>query len=153
MLELMLLKDVTGLGDAGDVVRVRNGYARNYLLPRRLAAPVSHDAVRQAEAHRRRVMAQLAKRREEAAAQIEKLSNMSIHVEVRAAEGGTLYGSVTAAMIAESITKEGVAVTESHVELAEPIKELGIYDVNVTLVADLSATVKLYVVQPAPPPE
>ncbi len=151
MKELMLLKEVAGLGEPGDVVKVRSGFARNFLLPRRLAAPISADAVKQAEAYGKRRTLVLAKKRDEAAAQVARLENVSVHVEARAAEGGTLYGSVTAAIIAEAITKEGVAVEASGIVLAEPIKELGIYEIGVKVFADVTSTVKLYVV--APPPE
>ena len=150
MLKLMLLKEVEGLGEAGDVVRVRPGYARNFLLPRRLAAPVSKDAIRQAEAHKRRKAAEMAKRKEEASAQIGALSALSVSVEARAQEDGSLYGSVTAAMIAEAINKEGVAIDAHHIVLAEPIKALGIYDVNVRLFEGVETTTKLYVVEPPP---
>ncbi len=150
MLKLMLLKEVEGLGDAGDVVRVRSGYARNFLLPRRLAAPVSKDALRQAEAHKRRTAAEMAERKEEAAAQIGALNALSVSVEARAQADGSLYGSVTAAMIAEAINKEGVAVDAHHIRLDEPIKALGIYDVKVCLFEGVEASPKLYVVEPPP---
>ena len=150
MLKLMLLKEVEGLGDAGDVIRVRPGFARNFLLPRRLAAPVSKDSLRQAEAHKRQQAAEAAQRRNEAKAHIEALSALSVSVEARAQEDGSLYGSVTAVMIADAINKEGVAVETSHIQLAEPIKALGIYDVVVRLFEGVEATTKLYVVEPRP---
>lgn len=150
MLKLMLLKEVEGLGEAGDVVRVRPGYARNFLLPRRLAAPVSKDAERQAEAHKRRKAAEMAKRKEEARAQIDALNALSVSVEARAQEDGSLYGSVTAAMIAEAINKEGIAIDAHHILLEEPIKSLGIYDVAIRLFEGVEASSKLYVVEPPP---
>ena len=150
MLKLMLLKEVQGLGEAGDVVRVSPGYARNFLLPRRLAAPVSKDAERQAEAHKRRTASEMAKRKEDAAAQIAALNALSVSVEARAQEDGSLYGSVTAAMIVEAITKEGIAVDVHHIVLDEPIKALGIYDFTIRLFEGVVATPKLYVVEPPP---
>ena len=150
MLKLMLLKEVSGLGDAGDVVRVSPGYARNFLIPRRLAAPVSKDAERQAEAHKRRKAQETAKRKEEAAAQIEALNALSVSVEARAQEDGSLYGSVTAGMIAEAISKEGIPIDAHHIVLEEPIKALGIYDVSVRLFEGVEASPKLYVVEPPP---
>ncbi len=151
MLKLMLLKEVKGLGEAGEVVRVKSGYARNFLLPRRLAAPVSADAERQAEAHKRRRAGEVAKQKEAAKAQIDALNNMSVSVEARAQEDSSLYGSVTSGMIADAIVKEGVAVEEKHIHLEEPIKALGIYDVTVRLFEGVEAKVKLYVVEPPPP--
>ncbi len=151
MLKLMLLKEVDGLGEAGDVVRVRPGYARNYLLPRRLAAPVSKDAERQAEAHKRSKAAEAAKRESEARVHAEVLGNVSVSVEANAQEDGSLYGSVTAAMIADAITAEGVAVDAAQIVLAEPLKSLGIYDVQVAIFGSVSTSVKVYVVAPPPP--
>ena len=151
MIKLMLLREVKDLGQPGDVVKVRPGYARNFLLPRRLAAPVSKDAERQVEAHRRRLATESAKREEEARIQAERLATVSVHVEARANELGNLYGSVTAAMIAEAIGREGVNVDADGIQLENPIKDLGIYEVPVTVFGDISATVKLYVVQPPPP--
>ena len=150
MLKLMLLKEVSGLGEAGDVVRVRDGYARIFLLPRRLAAPVSKDAERQAEAHKRRRAGEMAKLKEAATAQIEALNALSVSVEARAQEDGSLYGSVTAAMIAEAINKEGIALEAHHIQLEEPIKALGIYDVQIRLFEGVEASSKLYVVEPPP---
>lgn len=150
MLKLMLLKEVEGLGEAGQIVRVRPGFARNYLFPRRLAAPVSADALRQADAHKRRRAAEEAKREDEAKVQAEVLAGMSVSVEARAQEDGSLYGSVTAAMIAAAIVKEGVAVDAGQIQLEEPIRALGIYEVEIKLVGSVSAKVKLYVVAPPP---
>jgi large subunit ribosomal protein L9 len=149
-LELMLLQTVPHLGDPGDVVNVTKGYARNYLLPRKLAAPVSPDAVRQADRATKVLVESRAREVEEARESAAKIQDASVHVEAKAGEAGTLYGSVTAAMIAESLAKDGFAVEAKHVQLEHPIKELGIYDVEVKTHADVSATVKLYVVEPAP---
>ena len=150
MLKLMLLKEVDGLGNPGDIVRVRPGYARNFLFPRRLAAPISADAMRQAEAHKKRLAAQAAKRAEEARAQAEVLSSVSVSVEALAKEDGSLYGSVTATMIANAVNKEGVAIEPHHVVLEEPLKSLGIYDISVRLFEGVETSIKVYVVAPPP---
>lgn len=149
-MELMLLEQVDHLGDPGDVVRVKKGFARNYLLPRRLAAPVGPDAVRQAELAKKRILHERAERDAEARVHAEALSAASVHVEAKAGEQGTLYGSVTAAMIAESLGRDGFTVDTHQVMLEAPIKELGIYDVSIKVHGDVTATVKLYVVAPAP---
>jgi large subunit ribosomal protein L9 len=146
----MLLQQVEHLGDPGDVVRVKKGFARNYLLPRRLAAPVGPDAVRQAESAKKRIVSERAQRETEARVHAEALSAASVHVEAKAGEQGTLYGSVTAAMIAEALGRDGFVVDAHNVLLESPIKELGIYDVAIKVHGDVTATVKLYVVAPAP---
>mgnify|MGYP001346180302 CR=1 FL=1 len=149
-MELMLLEQVENLGDPGDIVRVKKGFARNFLLPRRLAAPVGPDALRRAESSKKRILAARAERDAEARVQAESLSSASVHVEAKAGEQGTLYGSVTALMIAESLGRDGFQVEAHQVQLEAPIKELGIYDVVIKVHGDVTATVKLYVVEPAP---
>lgn len=150
-LKLMLLEDVKGLGSLGDVVRVRPGYARNFLLPRGIATKPDKGVEKQVEAIRRRAAAEAQKTLEQAKAAAAALSNVSIHIESKAGEGGQLYGSVTNAMIAAELKKQNVAIEEGGVALEQPIKQLGIYDVPLKLHGDVTASVKLYVV--ATPPE
>lgn len=149
-LKLMLLAEVKGLGSLGDVVRVREGYARNFLLPRGLATQPSDDTMKRVGALRKRAAAEEQKNQEQAKAAAAALANVSIHIESKAGEGGHLYGSVTQAMIAEALGKQGYKVAESGVALENPIKELGIYDVPLKLHGEVEAKVKLYVVAPAP---
>jgi len=149
-LKLMLLAEVKGLGSLGDVVKVRAGYARNYLVPRGLATKQGDDTLQRVTAIRKRAAAEEQKNQEQAKAAAAALSNVSIHVESKAGEGGHLYGSVTQAMIAEALGKQGYKVAESGVVLENPIKELGIYDVPLKLHGEVEAKVKLYVVAPAP---
>jgi large subunit ribosomal protein L9 len=149
-LKLMLLEEVKGLGALGDVVRVRPGFARNYLLPRGMATRQSEDAVKRVEAIRKKAAAEAQKSLEQAKAAVAALANVSIHIESRAGEGGHLFGSVTAAMIAEALNKANVAIEAAGVLLEQPIKQLGIYDVKLKLHGDVEGTVKLYVVATAP---
>src|SRR2546423_13805359 len=107
-LRLMLLEDVKGLGALGDVVRVRPGFARNYLLPRGIATKPDKDVEKRVEAIRKRAAAQSQKSVEQAKAAAAALANVSIHIESKAGEGGQLYGSVTAAMIAAELKKQNV---------------------------------------------
>ena len=149
-LKLMLLKDVKGLGSLGDVVKVRPGYARNYLLPRGLATKPSNDTTKRVEALRRRAAAEAQKSLEQAKAAAASITNLSVSIESKAGEGGHLFGSVTQAMVAEALEKQGYKVDAAGVVLAQPIKELGIYDVALKLHGDVEAKVKLYVVAPMP---
>jgi large subunit ribosomal protein L9 len=149
-LKLMLLAEVKGLGSLGEVVKVRAGYARNFLLPRGLATLPNDDSTQRVSGLRKRAAAEEQKNQEQAKAAASALANVSIHVESKAGEGGHLYGSVTQAMIAEALGKQGYKVAESGVVLENPIKELGIYDVPLKLHGEVEAKVKLYVVAPAP---
>jgi len=152
-IELMLLEHVDHLGDPGDVVQVKKGFARNFLLPRRMAAPVSQDAVRQAKKAKVRIEEVRAKHLADAQERAAALQDQSVHVEAKATEGGHLFGSVTAAMIAEALGRDGFSVEPQQIHLEEPIKELGIYDVSIKIHGGVSAGVKLYVVEPAPTAE
>jgi large subunit ribosomal protein L9 len=149
-LKLMLLADVPGLGTLGEVVKVSPGYARNYLLPRGLATSPSDDSHKRVGGLRRKAALEAAKNLEAAKAAAVELANVSIHVESKAGEGGHLYGSVTAHMIADALNKQGYKVEASGVLLEHPIKELGIFEVPLKLHGDIQAKVKLYVVAPAP---
>ena len=148
--KLMLVKHVEGLGALGDVVKVRPGYARNYLLPRGLAAPVSPDALKRVVAENKRYAVEAQKAVENARSAQEKLRAVTLHLEVKAGEGGHLYGSVTSAMIAEALAAQGIGVDAAAVNLENPIKELGIYTVTIKLHAEVTGLVKVYVVQPPP---
>jgi large subunit ribosomal protein L9 len=149
-IKLMLVKTVDGLGALGDVVKVRPGYARNYLLPRGLAAPVSQDALKRVAAENKKAALEAQKAVENARAAQEKLRAITLHLESKAGEGGHLYGSVTGAMIAEALVKHGIGIDATAVNLENPIKELGIYTVAIKLHSDVTGLVKVYVVQPAP---
>ena len=146
----LVVKSVAGVGDLGEIVKVRPGFARNYLLPQGLAAPVSPDALKQVAAERKRAAANARKELDGAKAAQELLRSTSLHVEAKAGEGGHLYGSVTGAMIAEGLRKQGIAVEDSAVQLENPIKELGIYQVAVRLHAEVTGLAKVYVVPPPP---
>lgn len=149
-LKLMLLREVKGLGELGDVVKVRPGFARNYLLPRGIATAQSDDTQKRVAGLRKKAAAEAQKNLEQAKAAAQALANVSIHVESKAGEGGHLYGSVTQAMVAEALDKQGYKVDAAGVLLENPIKELGIYDVKLKLLGDVETSVKLYVVAPAP---
>ncbi len=145
--EVILMDAVKDLGKAGDIVTVKDGYARNYLLPRNLAAPVT--------AATRRQLAKLQRDREtdalEAAAAAatlaEKLSGMSVTLAMKTTDGEHLYGSVGAAEITAALKAQGVEVNRDQVQVAEPIRELGVFDINIRLDAGLEATIKVWVVE------
>jgi large subunit ribosomal protein L9 len=145
--EILLMADVQDLGSEGDVVTVADGYARNYLVPKGLGAPVT-------EATRRR-LARMRQDREQAreaelTAAREKanqLTNMSVTIAVKTGGDGKLFGSVTEGDIAAALQAQGVSLDRHTVQLEHPIKELGVFEVTIKLDAEVSATVKVWVVE------
>jgi large subunit ribosomal protein L9 len=145
--EVLLMAVVDGLGKEGDVVTVADGYARNYLLPRELAAPVT-------EATRRRLVKIQAEREKELAEALsgakelaKQVSAASCTIAVKVGEGEQLYGSVTESDIVDSLKAQGIELDRHQVVLEDPIKELGTYDVLVSLHPEVEATVKVWVVE------
>ena len=145
-MEVILVDDVDGLGKKGTTVKVANGYARNFLVPRKLAIPTGAGAAR--------LFVELAKQREIAqdkskkAAEViaEKYRGVSVEVTAKAGEDGTLFGSVTSADIAEMLGKQGLVTDKKKIEITEPIKTLGEHVVQVRLNAGVEATIAVRVV-------
>lgn len=144
-MEVILREDIPHLGHIGDLVKVRDGYARNYLLPRGLALVADKRNIRQLE-HQRRVMAD---RREQAlrSAQVEaeKLKALRIVIKARAGEEEKLYGSVTNIDIEKALTAHGVSIDRRRIRLEDPIKKLGEYRVPVHLGVGVDAEVTIAV--------
>ncbi|MCG5053519.1 MAG: 50S ribosomal protein L9 [Myxococcales bacterium] len=146
-MQVILREDVENLGNAGDVVVIRPGYARNYLLPRGLAMPATAGAVKKIEHERRVIAARNAKLLKDLDAAAAKLSATAVTIARAVGEGDRLYGSVTSRDIAEAIQKQGVAVDAKRIVLDEPIKRLGLTEVPVKLGRNITATVKVWVVK------
>ena len=144
-MEVILLERVEKLGQMGDVVKVKPGYARNYLLPREKALRATEDNKKVFEAKRAQLEADNLKRREEAESVAAKVEGMTVALIRQAGEAGQLYGSVNARDIASAITADGVTVGRNQVALAAPIKTLGLFDVTVKLHAEVSSTVTVNV--------
>ena len=146
--ELLLLADIENLGKAGDVVKVKDGYARNFLLPKDLAAPVSQGALRRLEKLRKEreelSRIQIAEAKDKAA----KLAKASVTLRERVVDGTHLYGSVHAADIVKALAAESkIDLDKSQIVLTEAIKETGSYDITVKLHPEVSCTVKVWVVE------
>lgn len=146
-MKVILLKDVETLGSAGQILTVADGYARNALIPKRQALPATSANVALFESRRRQHEA--AEEREKRAAEglAADLAKASLTVQVKVGEGDRLYGSVTAQNIADLLKEEGHAVDRRSIELEEPIRALGVYNVPVQLHTGVTATVKLWVVK------
>lgn len=145
--ELILTENVEGLGVAGDVVRVAEGYARNYLLPRKLAAPVTDATRRQLETRRRRREEQQRQELEKARSLAAGLEAASCTLPVKAGAEGKLFGSVTANDIAAALQAQGLAVDRRQIQLPEPLRELGVFNVPVRLHPEVQATLKVWIVE------
>ena len=144
--EVVLKENLKHLGSIGDVVRVRRGYARNFLLPRGLAAVASRGNVRQIE-HEKAVQAQrIAKLRNAQEQVVLELGKVTLMVAKEAGEDGKLFGSVTANDVVEGLKAKDVEVDKKKLIMpAQPIKEVGSYEIGVKLPYGLTATVKLEV--------
>ena len=131
-MEVLLLKDVPKLGHAGDEVRVADGYARNYLFPRKLAAPLTEGAHNQAQQIREARRRHVEREQIETQAAARQLDGLTVTITSKAGEQGKLYGSVTAGDIAEAVqAQHGVVVDKRRIVLEEPIRELGDKSVEV----------------------
>ncbi|MGQ9572987.1 MAG: 50S ribosomal protein L9 [Dehalococcoidia bacterium] len=133
-MKVVFLEEVEGSGRIGEVRNVADGYARNYLLPRKLALPATDHNIRVAQARVEAEAKRQAKLDVEAAALAEKLVGLTVTIEVRVGERGRLYGSVTARDIAEALEKPlGVLLEHQQVELEEPIRQVGLFEVTLRL--------------------
>ncbi|MBI1723216.1 MAG: 50S ribosomal protein L9 [Gemmatimonadetes bacterium] len=146
-MDIILRQDVDKLGSAGEVVTVKDGYARNYLLPRGLAFEATEGNRRRLEAERqqraRRAAAEVGAARDEAA----KLEKVSLTFTMKAGDADKLFGSVTSSDIAERLEAEGFTIDKKAIVLDEPIKSLGVYRVPVRLHHDVKPEVRVWVVK------
>ena len=143
--ELILLQRVEKLGQMGEIVTVKPGYARNFLLPQGKAIRANAHNRDRFERERVQLEAQNLKRREEAERLSERMHGLSVILIRQAGDSGSLYGSVTTRDIAEATTKAGLTISRSQVILPEPIKQLGVYEVRVALHPEVSMQVSVNV--------
>ena len=145
-MEVILREHVDNLGRRGDVVKVAEGYARNYLLPRKLALPVTEGNNRQIERERQLAEARDMEEKGAAEAVAARLAQVEIEIPRRVGENETLYGSVTSADIAQALKDKGFDVDKRKIALAEPLKALGENTVPVKIHRDVTAQIKVKVV-------
>ncbi|MEG1480717.1 MAG: 50S ribosomal protein L9 [Kiritimatiellia bacterium] len=147
--QLILMDDVEHFGKIGDTVHVRDGFARNYLLPKGLAEPVTQNALRKLEKIRKDRDEQAKIRKAEAQDKAKKLKGMTLTIAAKAIEddeNGKLYGSVSAADIADALVKQGIAVDASMVRIAEPFKLLGAYEFTLALMPEIEVKIPLGII-------
>lgn len=148
-MEVILLERIERLGQMGDVVTVKNGYARNYLLPQKKALRKTKDNMAFFEAKRAEYEAHNLKLKEEAIALAEKIKGLSVVIIRQAAETGQLYGSVTVRDIAEAIHDAGFRIERRQIDLAQPFKNMGIFDIRLSLHPDVSETIRVNIARTA----
>ncbi len=146
-MRIVLREDVDKLGRRGEIVDVAAGYTRNFLLPKGKALHATDGNLKRVEQERRKHAIHLAKEREDAAAMARRLAGISCTIVRKVGENDQLYGSVTAADVADYLEKEGVVLDKRRILLEEPIKALGIYTIPVRLHAEVTGEVRVWVVK------
>jgi large subunit ribosomal protein L9 len=141
--KVILLQRVARLGNIGDVVNVKPGFARNYLLPKKIALRATNENLKYFEERRSHIEAANAETRDEAQKIADKIKCFTVTLVRQASEKGHLYGSVTVRDIAASIKESGINITAGQINLNVPIKELGVYDLSADLHPEVSVPVKL----------
>lgn len=142
---VLLREDIDTVGGRGEIVRVRAGYARNFLLPQGIATLATKGNVRQIEQERAALLKKAAIEKATAEAQAEQMESISLEFERKAGEHGTLFGSITSMDIAEALQAKGYEIDRKRIGLRQPIKETGEYTVNVKLHREVSLPVKVTV--------
>jgi large subunit ribosomal protein L9 len=145
-MEVILREHVENLGSRGQIVKVADGYARNYLLPRKLALPVTAGNKKHVERERAKLDAREADEKRVAEALGARLANVEVVIARKVGENEVLYGSVTTADIGEALVGHGIDVDRRKLQLAEPIKKVGDVDVPIRLHREVTAVVKVRVV-------
>ena len=145
-MKVILTQDMDSMGLAGEIVEVARGYARNYLIPRKVALEATQDNIKRTEAQRKTVEVKRIKLKEDALKIKERLADVVITISQKAGEEEKLYGSVTGMDIAEQLEKQGIAIDRRKILLDKPIKSLGEFSVSVKLHSHVSAPIKVIVV-------
>ena len=146
-MEIILRQAVENLGKPGDVVKVKSGYARNYLLPHGLAYEATPGNLKRIQQERDRLEAAENERRGAAQGIAEKLEQVSLTFSARVGDEGKLFGSVTAADIAQQLEAQGFHLEKRQIDLHDPIKALGVYRVPIRLHADVKPEVRVWVIK------
>ena len=146
-MKLVLLEDVDKLGKRGSVVSVKDGYGRNFLIPRKLDMPATDGNLKQIELEAKKYKVKEAKEETDAQSMKGDLEKLSLTIPMKAGEADVLFGSVTSADIASALEKEGYTIDKRKIDIGEPIKRLGVYHVPIKLFRTVTAEVKVWVVK------
>ncbi|MGD8414014.1 MAG: 50S ribosomal protein L9 [Candidatus Latescibacterota bacterium] len=145
-MKVILKQDVDALGSAGEVVQVKNGYGRNFLIPRGMAVQATPRNIKEAEENLRQQSHKLERVKNDASALAEKLEALDIVISAKVGEENRIFGTVTTQQVAEVLASKGLDIDRRKIELDEEIRSLGVYPATIKLHADVSANVKVQVV-------
>jgi large subunit ribosomal protein L9 len=146
-MKVILRKDSDKLGHVGDVVSTKDGYARNYLIPRGIAFEATDGNLRQLEEERKQQSRRSDKERKQSENLATRLEKISITIKMKVGEEDKLFGSVTAQMIADALAEKEIVLDKRHIELEEPLKTLGIFDVPIKLAGGVTGKIKVWIVR------
>lgn len=145
-MKVILRKDVENLGEMGDVVTVKDGFARNYLIPREMAYFASEGAIKRLEVEKKQYQKKLALEKVKAEDIAAKIADVQVSVAMKVGDEGRLYGSVTSQMIAQELSLRGYDFDKRNIIIEEPIKTLGVFDIKVKLHPEVISTLKVWVI-------
>jgi len=145
--KVILLENVDRLGKSGELVSVKEGYARNFLIPNKKAKLATPGNMKVLEVIKKKEAAELAKEVEVARALANRIANLSLTIGVQAGDEEKLFGSVTADSIADSLKDEGITIDKKEIVIEEPIKKLGVYQVTVKVHPEVKASLRLWIVK------
>ncbi|MDP6578945.1 MAG: 50S ribosomal protein L9 [Candidatus Marinimicrobia bacterium] len=146
-MEVILKQKIDKLGDVGDMVRVKDGYARNYLMPRGLVVEATPGNVKEVEELKNQISARDIKTTVHHGEVAEQLSKLKLSAPVKVGEDDRLFGSVTAITISELLQEQGFDVDRKAIQLDEPIKSLGVHNISIKLHTDVETEIKVYVIK------
>lgn len=145
-MKVILKDDVKNLGLLGEIVNVSDGYARNYLVPKKLAIEANPRNVKEFEHYKRSILQKAAKIKEEMSASAEKLSSVSLTIKAKAGEEDRLFGTITTMQISDALKDKGFDIDKKKISILEPIKRLGTYDIPIKIHPEVTAKVTLNVI-------
>jgi len=143
--KIILRKDVATLGDAGEVVTVKNGYANNYLIPQGYAIRATEGTLKALETEKKQQARKIEQRRKEARELSAKVEQMTLNISAKSGESGKLFGTVTSGDIAEALKAQGVEIDRRKIQLEAPIKALGKYEAEAKIYMDITAKLNIVV--------
>ncbi len=146
-MKVILRKDVETLGKVGDVVSVKDGYARNFLIPRSMAYVATESSVKALEEEKKQVARKVEKEKKSSETLAAQLEKTSVTIKMKVGEDDKLFGSVTSQMIADALQEKGVVLDKRQIELDDSLKSLGIFDVNVKFPGSVVGKVKVWIVR------
>ena len=146
-MDVILLDNISNLGDVGDIIKVKPGYARNFLFPKGLAVRSSKRNIALANERKNTIQAQLNREKEANEKLIKSLKNIELSIEVEVGEEDRLFGSVTNLDVHKALSEKGIDIDKQNINLENPIKSLGVYDIPVEVASSMVQEIKVYVIK------